>query len=508
MVRIEKAAVLGAGTMGAQIAAHLANARIPTVLLDIVPRELTPEEQAKGATLESREVRDRIARAGLEAAKKAKPAAFFTSDLASLITVGNFDDDMKQLQDCDLIVEAIVENLEIKRKLFERVEEFRRPGSVVACNTSGIPIRQLAEGRSEDFRAHFLGVHFFNPPRYLHLVEIIRTEWTKPEISCAMAGFLDQRLGKGVVPAKDRPNFIANRIGTYGAMVTIKTMLEDGYSIEEVDKITGQPVGRPKTATFRTFDLVGLDVFGHVVKNLYEALAEDEEREVFVAPEFLSQMIGRGILGNKTKGGFYKRQKTDGEKQEIWTIDHASLEYKPAQKVRLPALDMAKNIEATPERIKALVWGKERVGAFLWKTMSRTFRYAANRIPEIADTVVEVDRAMKWGFNWELGVFETWDAIGVEKAVARMKEEGQAVPANVRAMLDAGATSFYKSEGGRDSYFDFASGEYKPVTEQPGIVVLKSVKDRTGVIRKNAGASLLDLGDGVACLEFHSKMNS
>jgi len=306
MFRIEKAAVLGAGTMGAQIAAHLANAGIPTVLLDIVPRELTPEEQAKGLSPDSKEVRNRIARAGLEAAKKAKPAAFFTSELGSLVSVGNFDDDMARLKDCDLIIEAVVENLEIKRQLYERVEQFRSPGSVVASNTSGIPIRQLAEGRSEDFRAHFLGIHFFNPPRYMKLVEIIPTEWTKPEVSCSIAGFLDQRLGKGVVPAKDRPNFIANRIGTFGAMVTIKTMLEEGYSIEEVDKITGQPVGRPKSATFRTFDLVGLDVFGHVVKNLYEALAEDDEREVFVAPEFLSQMIGRGILGNKTKGGFYK----------------------------------------------------------------------------------------------------------------------------------------------------------------------------------------------------------
>ncbi|HKQ53935.1 MAG TPA: 3-hydroxyacyl-CoA dehydrogenase/enoyl-CoA hydratase family protein [Pyrinomonadaceae bacterium] len=508
MLRIEKAAVLGAGTMGAQIAAHLANAGVPVVLLDIVPRELTAEEQAKGLSLESKMVRDRIARSGLDAAKKARPAAFFTPEAAALVTVGNFDDDMARLKDCDLIIEAVVENLEIKRKLYERVEEFRRPGAVVASNTSGIPIRQLAEGRSEDFRAHFLGVHFFNPPRYLHLVELIRTEWTKPEISCAMAGFLDQRLGKGVVPAKDRPNFIANRIGTFGAMHTIQTMLEDGYSIEEVDKMTGQAVGRPKTATFRTFDLVGLDVFGHVVKNLYEALPEDEEREVFVAPEFLTQMIGRGLLGNKTKGGFYRKQKGEGEKQEIWTLDHASLEYRPAQQVKLPALDMAKNIEETPERIKALVWGRERVGAFLWKTMSRTFRYAANLIPEIADTVVEVDRAMKWGFNWELGVFETWDALGVEKSVARMKEEGQTVPANVQQMLDAGATSFYKTENGQKFYFDFAAQEYKPVNELPGVIILKSVKDRTGVVKKNAGASLVDLGDGVACLEFHSKMNA
>ena len=267
----------------------------------------------------------------LEAAKKAKPAAFFTPDTAALVGIGNFDDDLAKLKDCDLIIEAVVENLEIKRGLFERVEQHRKPGAIVGSNTSGIPIRQLAEGRSEDFRAHFLGVHFFNPPRYLHLVEIIRTEWTKPEVSCFLYGFLDQRLGKGVVSAKDQPNFIANRIGTYGSMVTIKTMLEDGYSIEEIDKITGQAVGRPKSATFRTLDLVGLDVGAHVIKNLYEALPEDEERDVFIAPEFLTQMVGRGILGNKTKGGFYKRQTGEGGKKEIWTIDHATLEYRPSR---------------------------------------------------------------------------------------------------------------------------------------------------------------------------------
>jgi 3-hydroxyacyl-CoA dehydrogenase len=508
MYRIEKAAVLGAGTMGAQIAAHLANAGIPALLLDIAPRELTKEEEAKGLTLESKQVRNRIAQAGLDAAKKAKPAAFFTPERAALVSVGNFDDDMQQLKKCDLVIEAVVENLEIKRSLFERVEQHRKPGSIIASNTSGIPIRSLAEGFSEDFRAHFLGVHFFNPPRYMKLVEIIRTEWTKPEVSCFVFGFLDQRLGKGVVAAKDRPNFIANRIGTFGALVTMKTMLEDGYSIEEVDKMTGVAVGRPKTATFRTFDLVGLDVFGHVIKNLFENLPEDEEREVFIAPEFLTQMIGRGILGNKTKGGFYKRQKGEGEKQDIWTLDVASLEYKPSEKVKLPALDMAKNIENTPERIKSLVWGKDRTGAFLWKTFSRTLRYAASRIPEIADTVVEVDRAMKWGFSWELGIFESWDAIGVEKSVARMKEEGQSIPENVQKMLDAGAKSFYREESGQKFYFDFASGEYVPLAEMPGVIILKSVKDRTVVIKKNAGASLVDLGDGVACLEFHSKMNA
>ncbi|HEV7904560.1 MAG TPA: 3-hydroxyacyl-CoA dehydrogenase NAD-binding domain-containing protein, partial [Pyrinomonadaceae bacterium] len=508
MLRIEKAAVLGAGTMGAQIAAHLANAGIPVLLLDIAPRELTPDEQAKNLTLDARVVRNRIAQSGLDAAKKAKPAAFFSASRAALVSVGNFADDMSKLKDCDLVIEAVVENLEIKRKLYAEVEKHRGAGSVIASNTSGIPIRAIAEGFSEEFRAHFLGIHFFNPPRYLHLCELIPTEWTKPEVACSIFGFLDQRLGKGVVIAKDRPNFIANRIGTYGALVTIKTMLEDGYTIEEVDKMTGQPVGRPKSATFRTFDIVGLDVFAHVAKNLYEAVPEDEEREVYTAPEFVQSMIGRGLLGNKTKGGFYRKQKGEGEKQEIWTLDHASLEYRPQQKVKLPALELAKNLEDVGERIKSLVWSKDRVGAFLWKTMSRTLRYAANRIPEIANNVVDVDRAMRWGFGWELGIFETWDAIGVEKSVARMREEGANIPQNVERMIESGAKSFYKTENGQRLYFDFDKLAYQPVNEQAGVILLKSVKERTGVVKKNAGASLIDLGDGVACLEFHSKMNA
>jgi len=534
MIRVEKAAVLGAGTMGAQIAAHLANAQIPTLLLDIVPRE---ETQPAGALPDGRasapsqdridappQDRNRIARAGFEAAKKSKPAALFTADLASLVTVGNFEDDLSKLKDCDLIIEAVVENLDIKRSLYEKVEQHRRPGSIVASNTSGIPLKQLAEGRSEDFRAHFLGMHFFNPPRYMHLVELIRTEWTRPEVSCSMFGFLDERLGKGVVVAKDRPNFIANRIGTFGALVTIHAMLEDSYSIEEVDKITGPAVGRPKTATFRTFDLVGLDVLAHVVKNLGENLPEDPERAMFAMPEFVGKMIERGLLGNKTKAGFYKRQKGEGDKREILVLDPATLDYRPAQRVKLPSLEMAKNIEDTAERIKTLVWSKDRAGTFLWKTFSRTLCYAADRIPEIADTVVEIDRAMQWGFNWELGPFEAWDAIGVEKSVAKLKEEGRSVPLNVQKLLDAGAKSFYKQEKGQRFYFDFPSAQYAPAADPPGTIILKSLRDRgtgvppvihaqdaratTAVIKRNSGASLLDLGDGVACLEFHSKMNS
>src|SRR5713101_5807447 len=364
MITVKKAAVLGAGTMGAQIAAHLANAGIPTLLLDIVPRDETPAPELGAVARPSGRApesdRNRIARAGFEVAKKSKPAAFFTADLAALVSLGNFEDDLAKLKDCDLIIEAVVENLEIKRQLYEQVEQHRRPGAVIASNTSGIPLKQLAEGRSEDFRAHFLGMHFFNPPRYMHLVELIRTEWTKPEVSCSMFGFLDERLGKGVVIARDRPNFIANRIGTFGALVTIHAMLDDGYSIEEVDKITGPGVGRPKTATFRTFDLVGLDVLAHVVKNLNENLPDDPGREMFVMPEFITKMIERGLLGNKTKAGFYKRQKSAGDKREIWTLDPATFDYRPAPKVKLPSLEMARNIEDTAERIKALGWAKDR----------------------------------------------------------------------------------------------------------------------------------------------------
>ncbi len=506
MIRIEKAAVLGAGTMGAGIAAHFANAGVPVLLLDIAPRELTEDEKAKGLSMEDKRVRNRIANAGFEAAKKARPAAFFSTDKVALVEVGNFADDMAKLKDCDFVIEAVVENLEIKRRLYADVDKHRKVGSIIASNTSGIPIKSIAEGFSDDFRKHFLGVHFFNPPRYLHLCELIATEWTLPEVVCSVHGFIDKRLGKGIVLAKDRPNFVANRIGVYASMHAIKTMLDDNYTIEEIDRMTGPVLGRPKSATFRTSDVVGLDVLNHVASNLYEAVPEDEERDVFIAPEFVKQMIGRGILGAKSGSGFYQKQK--GEKKEIWTLDHASLEYRPAEKVKLPALDAAKNVENLAERTKNLVWGKDRVGTFLWKELSATLLYSAKRIPEIADSIVEVDNALRWGFGWELGPFQTWDAIGVEKSVAKMKEEGRAIPSHIEQMLASGATSFYKTENGTRQFYDFASKSYKEVVKQPGVIVLKDVKERTGVIKKNVGASLIDLGDGVACLEFHSKMNA
>lgn len=508
MKRIEKAAVLGAGTMGAALAAHFANAGIPTLLLDIAPRELAPDEQAKGLTLDSPQVRNRIARNGLETAKKAKPAAFFTADCASLVSTGNFTDDMQKIKDCDFVIEAVVENLDIKRRLYAEVEKHRAPDSIIASNTSGIPIRSIAEGFSENFRQHFLGCHFFNPPRYLHLCELITTEWTLPEVACVAHGFLDQRLGKGIVVAKDSPNFVANRIGVYGSIITMRAAFDDGYTFEEVDRMTGTVIGRPKSATFRTFDVVGLDVLAHVAKNLYEAVPDDEERETFVAPEFLTGMIERGILGSKSGGGFYKQQRAATGEKEIWALDHASFEYRAPQKPKLPPLDTAKNIEHLPERIKTLIYGNDRVGAFLWKTTARTLIYAANRIPEIADSIVDIDRAMRWGFGWELGVFETWDAIGLTESVERMRAEGMKIPAHIERMLESGATAFYKSENGTEQYYDFLTREYKELRQPAGTIILKNEKQRGKVVKRNAGASLIDIGDGVACLEFHTKMNA
>lgn len=507
-MNIRKAAVLGAGTMGTGIAAHLANAGIPTLLLDIAPQELIAEEEKKGLTLESRAVRNRVVDSLFEAAKKLKPAPFMLADNAMLISTGNFADDMPKIKDCDLVVEAVVENIDIKHKVFAEVEKYRKPGAVIASNTSGIPINQIAEPFSDDFKAHFLGIHFFNPPRYMKLVEIIRTEWTKPEVSCGIFGFLDRRLGKGVVPAKDRPNFIANRIGTFGMMATIHEMLAMGFTPTEVDQMTGKAIGHASSATFRTSDLVGLDVLAHVNKNLYPAVPEDEDREIFNVPDVIEGMLEKKLLGDKTKGGFYKKTKTAEGQTEILELDLNTFEYKPQQKTRFASLDAAKQIEDLPKRVKTLVLGDDRVGEFLWKTTSRVARYAANRIPEIADTIVEVDNAIKWGFGWEIGVFEAWDAIGVRESVERMRKEGQPVPANVEKMLASGAETFYKTENGQKVYFDLVGGEYKPISEAPGVIVLKSVKERTGVIKTNPGASLIDLGDGVACLEFHSKMNS
>ncbi len=508
IMNILKAAVLGAGTMGAGIAAHLSNAGIPTLLLDIAPNELTEAEAAKGLTLESPQVRNRIVNGLFDAAKKLKPAPFMLAHNANLITTGNFTDDIVKLKDCDLVIEAVVENLEIKHKLFAEVEKNRKAGAVIASNTSGIPIDSIAEPFSDDFKAHFIGIHFFNPPRYMKLVEIIPGSKTSGEVACWISGFLDQRLGKGVVPAKDRPNFIANRIGVFGMMATIHEMIAMGFTPTEVDQMTGKAIGHASSATFRTSDLVGLDVTAHVTSNLYPAVPDDEDRDVFVIPELIQTLLDKKMLGDKTQGGFFKKSKDAEGKRVILELDLATFEYKPQTKTKFPSLDAAKGIEDLPKRLKALVWGEDRVGEFLWKTMSRTFKYSANRIPEIADTIVEIDNAIKWGFGWSIGVFESWDAVGVAESVERMKAEGQAIPASVEKMLASGATSFHKNEGGNHSFYDLVAGEYKPMPDRPGVLILKDIKERTGVIKSNPGASLIDIGGGVACLEFHSKMNS
>ena len=507
-MNIAKAAVLGAGTMGAAIAAHLANAGIPTLLLDIAPTELTPDEEKKGLTKESPQVRNRIVNSLLEAAKKLRPAPFMLGENAKLITTGNFTYDLKKIKDCDLVIEAVVENLEIKHNLFAEVEKHRKSGAVIATNTSGIPIESIAEPFSDDFNQHFIGIHFFNPPRYMKLVEVIPGSKTSGEIACQISGFLDRRLGKGVVPAKDRPNFIANRIGTFGMMVTVHEMLEMGFTPTEVDQITGKAIGHASSATFRTSDLVGLDVLAHVNNNLYPAVPGDEDRDAFLLPDLINKMLEKKLLGDKTSGGFFKKSKDAEGNRQILDLDLKTFEYKPQEKTKFASLDAAKQIDDLPTRIKTLVWGDDKVGEFLWRTMSRTFRYAANRIPEVANTIVEIDNAIKWGFGWEIGVFETWDAIGVAESVGRMRKEGHAIPANVEKMLASGATTFYKSENGEHSFYDFVTGEYKPVPPRPGVLILRDVKERSGVIKTNPGASLIDIGDGVACLEFHSKMNS
>ena len=505
MKHIHKVAVLGAGTMGARIAAHFANAGVPSYLLDIVPADAdTP-------------ARNKISTAGLDAAKKSKPAAFMDASLARLVTVGNFEDDLKKLADVDWIIEAVVENLEIKRSLLRKVEAIRKPGTIVTTNTSGLPVGKIAEGFSDDFRKAWFGTHFFNPPRYMRLLEIIPTADSDRALIDAVSHFSDVRLGKGVVSAKDTPNFIGNRIGTFSVLNVMRLMQEMGLTIEEVDALTGQAVGWPKSATFRTIDLVGLDILGHVVGNM-TANVRDERSDLHL-PDFFQRMLGNKWLGDKTRGGFYKKIKGGaGQEDERLALDWKTLEYHPRQKPKLPALDMAKNVEDTGARLRMLLGLEgagpqkgDKAGAFLWAAVSELWNYAANRVPEISDSIVEIDRAMKLGFNWELGPFELWDAAGVEATVGRMKKEGKPVAANAEKLLASGQKSWYgddpKTASGH-AYFDLASSTQRPVEVPGGVWSVAVAKKSNRVVKKNSGASLVDLGDGVGCIEFHSKMNT
>jgi len=506
MKRIHKVAVLGAGTMGARIAAHFANAGVPSYLFDIVPQDAPPSGSA----------RNKIAAAGLDAAKKSKPAAFMDASLARFVTVGNFEDDLKKLAEVDWIIEAVVENLEIKRALLRKVEAIRKPGTIITTNTIGLPVGKIAEGFSADFRKSWFGTHFFNPPRYMRLLELIPTPEADPALIAAVSNFCDVHLGKGVVLAKDTPNFIGNRIGTFSVLNVMRLMQEMDLTIEDVDALTGQAIGWPKSATFRTIDLVGLDILGHVVSNL-TANVQDERSELKL-PEFYRQMLDRKWLGDKTKGGFYKKVKSGDDKEdERQAIDWKTLEYHPRQKPKFAALDMAKNIEDTGARLRMQLGLEgtpqktDKAGAFLWSALSDLWTYCANRVPEISDSIVEIDRAMRLGFNWELGPFELWDAAGVESTVTRMKKENRPVAANVEKLLAAGQKSWYaddpKSAAGR-KYWQLSTGNWQLLQVPAGVWSVTVAKKSNGVVKKNSGASVVDLGDGVACIEFHSKMNT
>jgi len=503
--RIEKAVVLGAGTMGSRIAAHFANAGLPCILLDIVPPNL-PADAPAGE-------RNKIVRAGLEAAKKSKPAAFFTSALAEKVAIGNFEDDLARCSEADWIIEVVAENLEIKRKLLARVAQFRKPGAIVTTNTSGLPVHLIAEGMSEEFQQHWAGTHFFNPPRYLKLVEVIPGPKTSNDVVESLSEFCDRRLGKGVVLAKDTPNFIANRIGTFSMLNALRLMGTLGMTVEEVDACTGPAVGWPKSATFRTADIVGLDVLVHVVKNIYETAPNDESREMYKVPALVDEMVKRGWLGDKTGQGFYKKVKGEGEK-EILTLDVNTMEFRARQKARFTSLEMGKAIEDTGERLRALVGplleGQkgDKAQQFLWGALSEMCLYAARRVPEISDNVVDVDRAMRWGFAWELGPFEIMDAIGVKAFAGQVRKEGRTLPAVIEKVLASGRKGFYESEKGTTTVFDIGSGGAKKVEEPKGVIILKSLKDAGREVERNSGASLIDLGDGVVCCEFHAKMNA
>ncbi|GGJ77356.1 3-hydroxyacyl-CoA dehydrogenase [Anoxybacillus voinovskiensis] len=498
--RIKRAAVLGSGVMGSGIAAHLANVGIPTLLLDIVPRELTKEEEAKGLTLEHKEVRNRFVNQALQKLVKQKPAPLMSKEKLALIEVGNFEDDFHRLKEADWIIEVVVERLDVKQSVFAKVDEVRKPGSIVSSNTSGISIEAMAEGRSEDFKKHFLGTHFFNPPRYLKLLEIIPTKDTDPAVVSFMKTFGEEVLGKGVVMAKDTPNFIANRIGTYGLLATVKEMVNGGYSVGEVDSVTGPLIGRPKSATFRTLDVVGLDTFVHVANNVFEKV-EGEEKEAFRVPDFMKAMLEKGWLGSKSGQGFFLKKG-----KEILELNYETLEYEPSKKLKTPATEASKQAKGVANKLKALVYADDRAGTLLWNILSSVLLYSAKLLGEIADDIVAIDRAMKWGFGWELGPFETWDAIGFEQSVRKMQEEGREIPAWVTEMLEKGHTSFYKTENGNVLFYD--RGEYKAVEENAKVIHIQRLKDKKGVIKKNSGASLIDLGDDVALLEFHSPNNA
>jgi 3-hydroxyacyl-CoA dehydrogenase len=500
---IRKVGVLGAGNMGSRIAAHFANAGTPVVLLDIVPPNAPPDNKA---------ARNGIVNAALDGLKKSKPAAFFDPANIRLIQNGNFEDDLELLRSCDWIIEVVAENLEIKRTLLAKVNQFRRADAIITTNTSGLPISQIAEGMDAGFKKHWFGTHFFNPPRYMRLLEVIPTPDADPGAIAAVEQFVDKRLGKAVVTAKDTPNFIGNRIGTFAMMNAVRIMQSMDMSIEEVDALTGATLGWPKSGTFRLSDMVGIDVLAHVAKNFFERVTD--ERPDVAPPAFIGQMLERKWLGDKTGQGFYKKVKGKDGIEDRLGLDWKTLEYRPSVRVKFPSLELTKNTDSVAERLRMVLANdpkKDRAAAFYWQVLPELWNYAANRVPEISNDIVGIDEAMRNGFNWELGPFEMWDAAGVTATAEKMRSAGVTLAPAVEKLLQSGNTGWYQDDltvpSGRQ-FFDVASGTYKPVPATEGVTSAAILKKSHGVVKKNAGASLIDLGDGVACIEFHSKMNA
>jgi len=505
--KINKVAVLGSGVMGSQIACHFANIGVEVLLLDIVPRELDAKEEKKGLKLTDKAVRNRIVDTALFSALKMSPSPIYKKEFASRITTGNMEDDMKKISEVDWIIEVVIERLDIKKIVFENVEKFRKPGTLITSNTSGIPINMMLEGRSDDFKKHFCGTHFFNPPRYLQLLEIIPTKDTDPAIVDFFMEYGSKYLGKKTVLAKDTPAFIANRIGVYSIMSLFHSIKDLGLTVEEVDRLTGTVLGRQKSATFRTADVVGLDTLVLVANGVKDNCPDDEENKLFELPDFIGKMVENKWLGSKTDQGFYKKTKDENGKTEILSLDLETLEYKSQKRVSFPTLDMAKPIDDLEKRTAMLIQGQDKAAEFYKMMFGGLFAYATNRVPEIADDLFKIDDAIKAGFGWALGPFETWDILGFEKGIELIEKQGKKVAQWVLDMKASGATTFYKKENGQKLYFDLSSKEYKVIPGTEDLVMLDALRD-DNTVWKNTDTTIVDLGDGILNLEFHTKMNT
>lgn len=503
---IRKVAVIGSGVMGSRIAAHFAGIGVQVLLLDIIPRELTEQDKAKGLTEAHPGWRNRIVNDAWAATLKANPSAVYTKDVANNVTTGNTTDDLHKIKDCDWIMEAVIERLDIKQQLFEQVEQHRKPGTLITTNTSGIPIHMMAAGRSDDFKAHFCGTHFFNPPRYLKLLEIIPGTATKQDVIDFLMDYGSRFLGKTTVLCKDTPAFIANRVGVFGFMAVFHAMQQLGLNIDEVDALSGTIMGRPKSATFRTGDVVGLDTLVHVAKALPDNVPHDEAKDIFKIPDFIETMIANKWLGDKTGQGFYKKVKGEGGKSDILTLNLSTMEYGPKQKAKFATLEAAKLIDDLKQRLTALYKGQDKAGEFYRMFHHMLFAYASHRIPEIADELYKIDDALKAGFGWEIGAFESWDILGVKKVLEQMQLAGNAAAPWVQQMLDSGATTFYKTENGQRKYYDITSQSYKVVPGADAVIILEHYDEK--VVWQNSACKLYDIGDGVVALSWSTKMNS